>query len=201
MLNIGAEFKKSYILPYSKYKDFKSSNYCKGFLDPIIHKILVYLTLFSLHHFLQSIFRRIRYLITDLYCSAWFIAGIGIFLLFTKINIFCIKHSLLIIQILFIYRLGEIISRELWVLFYREKNLTSASRVLIIALLNYWSSILFFAYLYNEGHLGYKKSILIGLTFSPSDTDNLIFLELFQSVYCITYISVLIAFFVSRISK
>lgn len=197
------KFKKEFFYPLKEFHKRRTESFANatGFLDSFFHYILAILSLLSIHHLFQSIFPKKRFWVTDFYCTAWFLFGLGTFICIWNNYSFCLEqNSPNLILVFVIYRLVESILREIWILLYRNKELSSASRLLVISWLNYVTAIFLFGLVYEQGIIGYKKSFLIGLSFSPSNFENFTFIELGQSVYCIIFITLLVSVFVSKIS-
>ncbi len=170
-----------------------------GFIDPVVHLLLVILTLLSPHHWLQStpdLGRIDRYVKTDIYFLSW--------ALFALLSFLCAGGGWCTpapkpITVLIWWRLVEAISRELWIILYRRKPLTPAPRVLVVALVNYATITGLFGYLYAQGEIGFKKAASISLTFSPPEGMPRGAMETAQSVYCLLFIIIIFATFVARV--
>lgn len=164
-----------------------------GFLNTVAYSVLLSLTISSLHHLLQSIFYKRRYLVTDIYFTLWLLIAI---LLYFHSTINC-QSCILPIEVIVIYRLIESISREFWVVFYRKERLTSSSRVLVLVFINYITVTALFGFLNQNGITGYKKALSISSTFS-FNIQSTQELEVIQAIYCLIFMIVIISIFIGR---
>lgn len=180
---------------FSEERDDIEGDY-PGFINLLVHYVFAIHTLLSFHHIAQSISGQYRYLVTDIYFSAWalFALIVGLCDLGLVSRCATVVFPGLVIWLV-VYRLIEILPREIWVIFYRDEGLTSTSRVAAVAVLNYATITGLFGYLYGTG--GFRKAIEISLTFSASV--EMSGLEILQAAYCFVFSVIILATFIGRV--
>jgi len=77
--------------------------------------------------------------------------------------------------------------------------MTSFSRVLAVAFVNYVTITGLFGHLYGGRAEGYVAAMTISLSFSPAHGPASVWVEVLQAAYCFTFIAIILAVFVGRI--
>jgi hypothetical protein len=169
-----------------------------GFVNAAFQLGLAICTVLSLHHIVRASFHEQRYVVGDVYVLAWFVVVAATTSCttggwFTS----CWAPVPFVTTGVIVYRLTEILSRELWIILYRNKPITSFPRVLSVAILNYSMVTGLFGYLYGSGTVGLEKAAVISLTFAPLEPIESR-LEIIQGAYCLAFLIVVLAVFVAR---
>jgi amino-acid N-acetyltransferase len=171
-----------------------------GFISVIASTVFAVLQLLSMHRLLQSLLPRWRYLLTDLYFVAW----AGLVLLLAGCAAGAVPAAACMIALsgttfaVVVYRLVEIISRELWIVLYRRGPLTSPARTLVLAVLNYATIAGLFGVLYNDGPGGFQRALAISFALPADDAVAPTTLSWVQSAYCVVFSAVVISRFIAR---
>jgi hypothetical protein len=169
-----------------------------GFINALFQALLALCAVLSLHHVLRSAFPKYRYFVGDLYVVAWLLivvatASCALGGAFQA----CLEPAHYMTPIVVAYRLIEILSRELWVILYRKKPITSFPRVLSVAIVNYAMATGLFGYLYGTGEKGFEQAAVISLAFTPLEPITTR-LELVQGGYCLAFLIVVLAVFIAQ---
>ena len=168
-----------------------------GFINTAFHAVLALCVLASLHHILQSVAPKKRFLFGDIYVAAWLVLVVaGTSCALSGWSAVCFAPGRFLTAIA-AYRLTEILSRELWIILYPGKPLTSFSRVLSVSIVNYATATGLFGYLYGTGDLGFRQAATISLTFAPFEPP-LGALQIVQGTYCVAFLIVIVTAFVAR---